>query len=228
MQPLLSSVVNEGPPAPLPSSPFSPSTGPSSYHFSPPTPTTHDTTLQWFLLNCLQPSVPLFSIMPFQQPPPHFDHFSCLRSLHRDISQLLRTDEGCLIRAVTLTLVHYPQTFLPAFLRSFSHFLLSFSKNPWIPPNSHFLLTGDLFLLFSEEKKKKGCFHSGTPTKPTNICIQLSSSPILLSPWSPICPPVFGCPLVLNSSPSHVLQQASSLFLQTLQSLLFYCLSCII
>ena len=41
MQPL-SFVVNEGPPAPLPSSPFFPSTGPSSYHFSPPTPTTHE------------------------------------------------------------------------------------------------------------------------------------------------------------------------------------------
>lgn len=127
---------------------------------------------------------------------------------------------------MTLTLVHHPQTFLPAFLKSFSHFLLSFSKNPWIPPNSHFLLTGDVFLLFSE-KKRGGCFHSGTPTKPINICIPLSCSPILLSPWSPICPPVFGCPLVLNPSPSHLLQQASSLFLQTLQSL-FYCLSCII
>lgn len=164
VQPLLSFVVNEGPPAPLPSSPFSPSTGPSSYHFSPPTPTAHDATLQCFLFNCLQPSVPLFSIMPFQQLPPHFDQFSGLCSLHRDTPQSLRTDEGCLIWAVTLTLVHHPQTFLPAFLRSFSHFLLSFSKNPWIPPNSHFLsfffffshflLTGDLFLLFSEGKKK--------------------------------------------------------------------------
>lgn len=200
VQPLLSFVVNEGPPAPLPSSPFSPSTGPSSYHFSPPTPTAHDATLQCFLFNCLQPSVPLFSIMPFQQLPPHFDQFSGLCSLHRDTPQSLRTDEGCLIWAVTLTLVHHPQTFLPAFLRSFSHFLLSFSKNPWIPPNSHFLsfffffshflLTGDLFLLFSEGKKKPA-FSQGPPLNPqTSVSSSALQFLVAHLSWIPV-PPTF-------------------------------------
>ena len=65
-----------------------------------------------------------------------------------------------------------------------------FSKNPWIPPNSHFLLTGDLFLLFSEGKKKPA-FTQGPPLNPqTSVSNSALQYLVARLSWIPV-PPTF-------------------------------------